>query len=111
MRLPQGDSGNWYTPGGKKYQSLRGSRVVMLCEWFMYVQITVSQGGTAVNPEGAGGAVGAVLSEVSGERPPGPGPQTVSEGEPGAQRTQPGAHTHTQAHTHTDNSPHTYHDT
>lgn len=57
-------------------------------------------------PAGDRGVVGAVFPEVPGERPPGPGsggreagPQAVSEGEPGAQCTQPGAdmHTHTQS--------------
>lgn len=32
------------------------------------------QGGAAVHPEGTGGAVRAVLSEMPGERSPGPGP-------------------------------------
>lgn len=46
------------------------------------------------------GVVRAIFSEVPGKRPPGAGtggreagPPTVSEREPGAQRTQPGSHT------------------
>lgn len=49
-------------------------------------------------PAGDRGVVGAVFPEVPGKRPPGPGvggreagPQAVSEREPGAERTQPGA--------------------
>ena len=61
----------------------------------------VFQGGAVFVPAGDWGVVGAVFPEVPGKRPPGPGaggreagPQAVSEREPGAQRTQPGADTH-----------------
>ena len=60
--------------------------------------LLLPQGGAAVHPQGAGGAVRAVLPEVPGERPPGPGaggraagPAAVPAREPGAQRPQPGA--------------------
>lgn len=58
----------------------------------------VFQGGAVFVPAGDRGVVGAVFPEVPGKRPPGPGvggreagPQAVSEREPGAERTQPGA--------------------
>lgn len=68
-------------------------------EWLV-MGLVLLQGGAVFLPAGDRGVVGAVFPEVPGKRPPGPGsggreagPQAVSEREPGAERTQPGADT------------------